>query len=203
MVKTQVTIGPAAKKPLELEIPLIITGMSYGGALSKSPDCPGPGGNCRRNGRQHGESAFIPEERESATRYIYQYHRGRWPHGNQTGVLCPGRYDRDPTGTGRPGFTPQTTPAQKIDEELREIFGLKEGEDAVIASRLPGVESKEDLKNLVFRLKEETGGVPVAYKFAATHYGRGMEIALFAGVDVVVIDGAEAGTHAAPAAAGR
>lgn len=84
MVKTQVTIGPAAKKPLELEIPLIITGMSYGGALEqKSPDCPGPGGNCRRNGRQHGESAFIPEERESATRYIYQYHRGQWPHGNK------------------------------------------------------------------------------------------------------------------------
>jgi glutamate synthase domain-containing protein 2 len=100
-------------------------------------------------------------------------------------------------GQGAQASTPQTTPAQKIDEELREIFGLKEGEDAVIAARLPEVESKKDLKNLVFRLKEETGGVPVAYKFAATHYlEKEMEIALSAGVDVIVVDGAEAGTHA-------
>src|SRR5690606_24026227 len=34
-VSTGVTLGPKAKRPLELKIPLLITGMSYGGALSK------------------------------------------------------------------------------------------------------------------------------------------------------------------------
>ena len=198
MVKTQVTIGPAAKIPLELEIPLIITGMSYGGARSKKARIAlARAATAAGTAVNTGESAFIPEERESATRYIYQYHRGQWPHGNKREFYALADMIEIQLGQGAQASTPQTTPAHKIDEELREIFGLKEGEDAVIASRLPGVESKEDLKNLVFRLKEETGGVPVAYKFAATHHlEEELEIALFAGVDVVVIDGAEAGTHA-------
>lgn len=198
MVKTQVTIGPAAKKPLKLEIPLMITGMSYGGALSKKARIAlARAATAARTAVNTGEGAFIPEERESATRYIYQYHRGRWPHGNKREFYSLADMIEIQLGQGAQASTPQTTPAQKIDEELREIFGLKEGEDAVIAARLPEVESKKDLKNLVFRLKEETGGVPVAYKFAATHYlEKEMEIALSAGVDVIVVDGAEAGTHA-------
>ena len=67
----------------------------------------------------------------------------------------------------------------------------------MIASRLSGLESGEDLKHLVARLKEETGGVPISYKFAASHYlEEEIELAVAAGVDVIVIDGAEAGTHA-------
>jgi hypothetical protein len=33
-IQTSTTIGPRARKPLQLEIPILITGMSYGGALS-------------------------------------------------------------------------------------------------------------------------------------------------------------------------
>lgn len=32
-IRTKTTIGPQAKKPLHLEIPILISGMSYGGAL--------------------------------------------------------------------------------------------------------------------------------------------------------------------------
>lgn len=198
MVKTQVTLGPSAKKPLELEIPLLISGMSYGGALSKKARIAlALAATAAGTAVNTGEGAFIPEERESATRYIYQYHRGQWPHGNKREFYSLADMIEIQLGQGAQASSPQTTPAKKIDEELREIYGLKEGEDMVISSRLPDVESKEDLKNLVFRLKEETGGAPVAYKFAATHYlEEELEIALFAGVDVIVVDGAEAGTHA-------
>ncbi|NLY90645.1 MAG: hypothetical protein GX081_03440 [Firmicutes bacterium] len=34
-VETKVVLGPKAKRPLELKIPIILSGMSYGGALSK------------------------------------------------------------------------------------------------------------------------------------------------------------------------
>ena len=34
-VETKVTLGPRAQRPLELAIPIIISGMSYGGAISK------------------------------------------------------------------------------------------------------------------------------------------------------------------------
>lgn len=197
-VRTKVTLGPAAKKPLELEIPLIITGMSYGGALSKEARLAlTKAATMAGTAVNTGESAYIPEERESASRYIYQYHRGNWPHGNKPEFYSLADMIEIQLGQGAQASAPQTTKAKKIGPELRDIYGLKEGEDLHISSRMPGIESGEDLKNLVFKIKEQTGGVPVAYKFAASHYlEEEIKIALDAGIDVIVIDGAEAGTHA-------
>ncbi len=197
-VRTKVTLGPAAKKPLELEIPLIITGMSYGGALSKEARLAlARAATMAGTAVNTGESAYIPEERESASRYIYQYHRGSWPHGNKPEFYSLADMVEIQLGQGAQASAPQTTKAEKIGPELRDIYGLKEGENLHIASRIPGIESGADLKNLVFKIKEQTGGVPVAYKFAASHYlEEEIKIALEAGIDVIVIDGAEAGTHA-------
>ncbi|HHW12923.1 MAG TPA: FMN-binding glutamate synthase family protein [Firmicutes bacterium] len=197
-VETKVTLGPKAKRPLELAIPIIISGMSYGGAISKQARFAlAKAATAAGTAINTGEGAYIPEERELAAKYIYQYHRGQWPHGNKKEFYTMADMVEIQLGQGAQASAPQTTKADKIDEEFRQIFGLKEGEDAVIASRLPGLKSGEDLKRLVARLKEETGGVPISYKFAASHYlEEEIELALAAGVDVIVIDGAEAGTHA-------
>ena len=197
-VTTKVTLGPNAARPLELQIPIIISGMSYGGALSKQARIALAKASTQAGAATNtGEGAYLPEERENAVKYIYQYHRGLWPHGNKKDFYTMADMIEIQLGQGAQASAPQTTLAEKINEEFREIYGLAEGEDMVIASRLPGLESPEDLKNLVSRLKEETGGVPISYKFAATHYLEAeIEIALQAGIDVIVIDGAEAGTHA-------
>ncbi|NLC53974.1 MAG: FMN-binding glutamate synthase family protein, partial [Firmicutes bacterium] len=197
-VKTNVTLGPKAKRPLELAIPIIISGMSYGGAISKQARLAlAKAATAAGTATNTGEGAYLPEERELAAKYIYQYHRGQWPHGNKKDFYTLADMVEIQLGQGAQAAAPQTTKADKIDEEFRQIFGLEEGEDAVIASRLPGLESGEDLKHLVARLKEETGGVPISYKFAASHYlEEEIELAVAAGVDVIVIDGAEAGTHA-------
>jgi len=197
-VETKVTLGPRAKRPLELKIPIILSGMSYGGALSKQARIAlAKASTAAGTATNTGEGAYLPEEREAAAKYIYQYHRGRWPHGNKKEFYALADMIEIQLGQGAQASTPQTTKADTIDEEFRHIFGLEEGEDAVIASRLDGVESEKDLKHLVSRLKEETGGVPISYKFAASHYlEEEIELAVAAGVDVIVIDGAEAGTHA-------
>lgn len=197
-VNTGVTLGPKAKRPLELKIPLLITGMSYGGALSKQARIALAKASTQAGtATNSGEGAYLPEEREHAAKYIYQYHRGLWPHGNKTDFYALADMVEIQLGQGAQASTPQTTKAEQIDEEFREIYGLAEGEDMVIDARLRGVESPEDLKKLVARLKEETGGVPIAYKFAASHYiEKEIEIAVEAGIDVIVVDGAEAGTHA-------
>ncbi|NLW58796.1 MAG: FMN-binding glutamate synthase family protein [Firmicutes bacterium] len=197
-VETKVTLGPKAKRPLELAIPLIISGMSYGGAISKQARLAlAKAATAAGTATNTGEGAYLPEERELAAKYIYQYHRGQWPHGNKKDFYTLADMVEIQLGQGAQASAPQSTKADKIDEEFRAIFGLEEGEDAVIASRLPGLESGEDLKHLVARLKEETGGVPISYKFAASHYlEEEIALALAAGVDVIVIDGAEAGTHA-------
>jgi glutamate synthase domain-containing protein 2 len=197
-VDTKVTLGPNAERPLELQIPIILSGMSFGGALSKQARIAlAKASTAAGTATNTGESAYLPEERETAAKYIYQYHRGRWPHGNKKEFYALADMIEIQLGQGAQASTPQSTKADKIDEEFRDIFGLEAGEDAVIASRLDGLESGKDLKHLVSRLKEETGGVPISYKFAASHYlEEEIELAVNAGIDVIVIDGAEAGTHA-------
>jgi len=75
------------------------------------------------------------------------------------------------------------------------VFGLSQGEAAVIHSRLPGVNDKDDFIRLVRRLRDETG-VPVGLKIAATHHlEKELAIAAEAGVDFITVDGAEGGTH--------
>lgn len=197
-VDTKVVLGPKAERPLELKIPIILSGMSYGGALSKQARIAlAKASTAAGTATNTGEGAYLPEEREAAAKYIYQYHRGRWPHGNKKDFYTLADMIEIQLGQGAQASSPQTTKADKVDEEFRDIFGLDAGENAVIASRLDGVESGEDLKHLVSRLKEETGGVPISYKFAASHYlEEEIELAVAAGIDVIVIDGAEAGTHA-------
>ncbi|MGF7186914.1 glutamate synthase domain-containing protein 2 [Desulfitispora alkaliphila] len=78
-----------------------------------------------------------------------------------------------------------------------EVLDLQEGEDKVLKTRLPGVNSVNDFKNTVKKLKEETG-VPVGVKIAASHFlERELELFAEAEVDFIAVDGAEAGTHGA------
>lgn len=197
-IRTDVTLGPKARKPLHLGIPIIISGMSYGGALSKKAKIAlARASTMADTATNTGEGTLLVEEREEAQRYIYQFHRGIWPHGNKAEFYRLADMIEIQVGQGAQGSAAQATPARKIGDEMREIYGLGPDEDMVIASRLKEAESPEQLKQLVLRLKEETQGVPVSYKFAATHLmEKEMQIALDAGVDVIVVDGAEAGTHA-------
>ncbi|MBY6270881.1 MAG: FMN-binding glutamate synthase family protein [Bacillaceae bacterium] len=193
-IDTSVTIGPAAKKPLTVSIPILIAGMSFGGALSKRAKIAlARAAALAGTATNTGEAGLLREEREAAGLLIGQYNRGGW-------LNTPEKYRRLDAieiqlGQGAQGSAPQRTSAKRIGEDFRKVFGLREGEDAVIHSRLPGVDTKEAFIGLVRRLKDETG-VPVGLKIAATHHlEKELQIALEAEVDFVTIDGAEGGTH--------
>ncbi|WP_010278046.1 FMN-binding glutamate synthase family protein [Paenibacillus senegalensis] len=195
-INTSVTIGRNARKPLSLSIPIMIAAMSFGGALSKTAKIALAQAATRAGTATNtGEAGLLEEEREAASLLIGQYNRGGW-------LNTPDKYKRLDAieiqlGQGAQGSSPQRTSAKNIGAEFREVYGLAEGDDALIHSRLPGVDTKEQFAALVRELKEETG-VPVGLKLAATHFlEKELQIALEAGVDFLTIDGAEGGTHAA------
>lgn len=194
-ISTSVTIGKNARKPLTLSMPLIIAAMSFGGALSKKMKVAlAKGASMAGTATNTGEAGLLEDEREAADLLIGQYNRGGW-------LNTPEKYSRLDAieiqlGQGAQGSTPQRTPAKNIGPEYRRVFDIPEGEDAVIHSRLPGVDNVKQFQDLVRRLQNETG-VPVGLKFAATHLLElEMQIALDAGVDFITVDGAEGGTHA-------
>lgn len=193
-INTAVKIGPRSKKPLNITIPVMIAGMSYGGALSKNAKIGlAKAATMAGTATNTGEAGLMEEERQEAGLLIGQYNRGGWLNSRD-------KYSRLDAieiqlGQGAQGSTPQKTKAKNIGEEYREVFNLEEGQDAVIHSRLDGVNTKEDFISLVGKLREETG-VPVGLKVAATHHlEKEMQIALEAGCDFITVDGAEGGTH--------
>lgn len=193
-IDTKVTIGPRAKKPLQIQIPIFIAGMSYGSALSrKSKVALAKAASMMKTATNTGESSILQEEREAAEKLIGQYNRGGYMHP-------PEKYKQLDAieiqfGQGAQGSAPRRQSANYIGEEMREVHGLEKGKDAVIGTRIPGIDSKKDFITTVRKLKDETG-VPVGIKLAAGHFlEQELDIAFEAGVDFVSVDGAEGGTH--------
>jgi glutamate synthase domain-containing protein 2 len=191
------TIGPRAKKPLKLEIPILISGMSYGGALSlKAKIALARGASMAGTATNSGEAPLIDEERQEAKFFIGQYNRGGWMNTDEQ--LSQLDAIEVQLGQGAQAAAPMGMKSHQIGEDLRKAKKLKPGEDAVIHTRLPGVNSTQEIIELIQRLKK-TYDVPVGIKIAATHFmEQELDVAIEAGVDYFVVDGSEAGTHGGP-----
>jgi glutamate synthase domain-containing protein 2 len=195
-IDTSMTIGPMAKRPLKLAVPIMISGMSWGTALSlnmkvslaKAASMVGTATNT-------GESPVQKEEREAAKLLIGQYTRG----GKNTKPDELKQLDaiEIQLGQGAQAAAPVFQPSRFIGEDIRDISNSPEGKPSKAPTRLKGVNNLQDFSKTVTDLKQY--GVPVGVKFAATDYiEHELKIMVDAGVDYVVVDGAEAGTHGGP-----
>ena len=195
-VNTSVTIGKNCKKPVTIETPIIIGAMSFG-ALSKSAKIALARGT-RLSGSMAntGEGGMLPEERAEAKNLVVQYSTGKY--GITEEVLRSGDMIEIKIGQGaKPGMGGHLLKG-KITPEIAKVRGIKLGVDCISPSRHIGINTVKDLQNLVNRLRDTTGGVPIAIKIAAGHVEADLEYAMAAGPDVIMIDGMEGGTGAAP-----
>lgn len=196
-IDTKTVIGPHAAKPLQLDIPIMITGMSYGGSLSLQMKMAlARGSALAGTSTNTGESAVTNEERDAARFLIGQYHRG----GQLSGPEQLGRLDAIEIQLGQGawgGAVDEPMPAKSIGEHLREAWHLEEGQDATIYARMPGKNSPQDYIQMINDMKAQYD-VPVGVKIAGTDYIE-YELAVIAQTqaDYIVVDGAEGGTAAA------
>ena len=196
-----VVIGPKAKRPLRIETPLLIAGMSYGGALQPELKVAlAKAANNAGTATNTGE-AYLAEERRAARKLIVQYHRGTWPMSpqNHPQLLASADAIEIQIGQGAQTGAPMRTASNIIRPEQRKAFGLGAGKDALIDGRLQGVRDVHDLAELVKRL-HEAYEVPVGLKFAATdRLEQDLDDLAAAPLDFICLDGAEGGTHGGPA----
>lgn len=198
----ETVIGPRAKRPLVLDIPVYISGMAYGLSLTGAAKVALARGSAAvGTATNSGEGGFFEPEREAAKHYILQYTRGGWPKDPER--LRRADAIEIQVGQGAQAGSPQTTPYWKLTPESRNALELSEGQDATMHSRFPqngqfpAVESPADWPKLVRALKEVVE-VPVGFKIAAGHMIEAdVRIAVEAGADFVTVDGAQAGSHAA------
>ncbi|EKE04539.1 MAG: hypothetical protein ACD_20C00051G0005 [uncultured bacterium] len=196
-IDTKTVIGSRAKKPLKLEIPIIITAMSHGGSLSsKMKIALAKGASIAGTATNTGESAVIDNEREAAEFLIGQYNRGGWL--NTPEQLK--RVDAIEVQLGQGawgGAIDEIMPAKSIEKYIKEAWHVKDNEDAIIHARMPGISSSQDIINLINKLKSEYD-VPVGIKIAGTDFiEEELKVISQTEADFITIDGSEGGTSSA------
>lgn len=196
-VGTEVIIGPEARYPLKLKIPVLIGGMAYGTALSaKTKQALALGATMAGTAANTGNGPFLPAERTAAEKLIIQYSRGSWAKDLE--VLQAANAVEIQLGQGLWGPAPTEIPATRLarNPKLRQLLGAQPGETAKIPPRLLEVESDRELRELVQELRDKTGGVPIGIKVGATQWlEQELELIVRARPDFIAIDGLEGGTH--------
>lgn len=191
-VNTKTIIGPKAKKPMVLETPMMITGITYGVvskaakfALAKASTLAGTSTNS-------GEGGMNMEEREFAKNYVLQYNRGRFSNSDKHLKLAD--IIEIKWGQGANPGTQSILKSSEIEDDLRSIRGLQPNRDSYMPPHHPNINNHQDLKNVVDWLRNLTEGVPISLKFCASRIKEDIDVALYSGVDVIVLDCAQGGT---------
>jgi glutamate synthase domain-containing protein 2 len=90
-------------------------------------------------------------------------------------------------------------PGEKINKEVSETRMIPQGSDAISPAPHHDIYSIEDLRQLIYSIKEATGYKPVGVKIAAVHNVAAIASGIVrAGADYVYLDGFKGGTGAAP-----
>lgn len=193
---TKVVLGTRfAKKPIVLDIPITIAGMSFGALSGPAKEALGRGASAAGTSTTTGDGGMTPEERTHSTQLVYQY--------------LPSRYGMNPddlrkadaieivVGQGaKPGGGGMLL-GQKISDRVAEMRTLPKGIDQRSSCRHPDWTGPDDLEIKILELREITDWqVPIYIKIGGTRPYYDTALAVKAGADVVVLDGMQGGTAA-------
>lgn len=198
LIDLTTVIGKKAPRPLRLTMPVMISAMAYGIALSEPFKIAlARGATMAGIASNTGEGPFLPSEREAAQQLILQYNRGNW--NKEPEILRQADMLELQFGQGATGGTSHTASAKDMTPTLRHRFGITGNQSITAHARIPGINSAQGLIRKVKELRKITGGIPIGVKLGAgKDLEKDLDIALQADVDVICLDGAEAaskGSH--------
>ncbi len=195
-IDMKVTLGPKAEKPLVIETPLMISGMGYGIGLSEQAKIAlAKAANQLKTATNSGEGPYLPEERQEAGKFIWQISRSSWGHSPEA-IAAADMIEVQMGQGARMG--PFTVEPKAVKGRAQKLMGISPVETVVTLAVIPGVQSPWDWIKYVRDLRAEAGGKPIALKIMATGaIERDLAVALEAGFDVIVVDGAQGGASGA------
>ncbi|MEG1433257.1 glutamate synthase-related protein [Eubacterium sp.] len=183
---------------IELELPIMFSAMSYGSISENAHKSLARAarelGTCYNTGEGGLNKAFY----QYGPNTIVQVASGRF--GVHEDYLMTGAAIEIKMGQGaKPGIGGHL-PGHKIGQKVSETRMIPEGSDAISPAPHHDIYSIEDLRQLIFSLKEATDyKKPVIVKIAAVHNVAAIASGIArSGADVIAIDGFRGGTGAAP-----
>ena len=184
-----------AAKPIELDIPITIAGMSFGSLSANAKEAIGRAASEMGTSTTTGDGGMTPEERDSSQTLVYQCLPSRY--GFNPADLLKADAIEVVLGQGaKPGGGGMLL-GQKISERVARMRTLPEGIDQRSACRHPDWTGPDDLAIKIEELREITRWqIPIYVKLGATRVKEDVKLAVHAGADVVVVDGMQGGTAA-------
>ena len=195
-VGTEVVIGPNARKPLTLSMPLFVSDMSFGALSANAKIALARGAELAGTGICSGEGGMLAEEHAENSRYFYELASARF--GFSWDKLDNVQAFHFKGGQGAKTGTGGHLPGSKVNAKIAEVRGLEPGQDAVSPSTFPDWKSLDDIKAFANEVRERTGEIPIGYKLSAQNIEKDIDAALEVGVDYIILDGRGGGTGAAP-----
>jgi glutamate synthase domain-containing protein 2 len=196
--ETRTVLGARnASRPIVLDRPITIAGMSYGALSRTAKTALGTAATRLGISTTTGDGGMLAEERAASHLLVYQ--------------VLPSRYGFDPAhlkqadaievvvGQGAKPGTGGLLLGAKVSPVIAEQRTLPEGVDQRSPVRHPDFIGPDDLQIKIEELREATDwAVPIFVKMGASRVRDDVKLAVKAGADVIVLDGLEGATGASP-----
>ena len=195
---TETVLGARhASEPIKLEMPVYISGMSFGALSATAKVALGTAASRIGTMTVTGDGGMLLAEREASKLLMYQ--------------ILPSRYGFNPdhlrsanaleivVGQGAKPGTGGLLLGFKVSDTIAHQRDLPTGIDQRSPVRHPDWMGADDLMIKMEELREVTDGrVPIFLKIGAGRVTDDVKLAAKVGADVIVVDGMEAGTGASP-----
>ncbi len=195
-VDTTTIIGKHAEKPLILENPVYVSHMSFGALSQEAKVSLARGSAMAHSAMCSGEGGILPEEMAAADKYIFEYVANRYSVTPENLKNADAIEIKIGQGT-KPGMGGHL-PGEKVTSQIARLRSRPVGEDVIAPSRFPGIENKEDLKELIAQLRAASEGRPIGVKIAAGHIERDLAFCVYGEPDFITIDGRGGATGSSP-----
>ena len=132
-VATALTIGPEAKKPLTLEIPIFVSDMSFGALSEEAKVALARGAELAGTGICSGEGGMLPDEKAENSRYFYELASAKFGWALEKAASCQAFHFKG--GQGAKTGTGGHLPGNKVIGKIAEVRGLEPGTPAISPAR--------------------------------------------------------------------
>ncbi len=186
-----------AERPIELDIPIMVTGMSWGALSYNAKVALAKGAAQVGSSNTTGDGGMLPAERENSRTLIYEVLPSRY--GINIHDLRRADGIELTIGQGAKPGTGGLLLGSKVSDTIATQRDLPPGVDQRSPARHPDFLGPDDMRIKIEELREATEWkVPIFVKMGASRVFEDVKLAAKAGADVIVVDGMEGGTGASP-----
>src|SRR5438876_57935 len=187
-----------ASKPIRLDIPVMITGMSWGALSYNAKVALARGASAVGSSNTTGDGGMLQAERENSKTLVYEVLPSRY--GINVHDLRRADAIELTIGQGAKPGTGGLLLGSKVSDTIARQRDLPVGVDQRSPARHPDFLGPDDMIIKIEELREATDyQVPIFVKMGASRVFDDVKLAAKAGADVIVVDGMEGGTGASPA----